>query len=367
MTMRPNRHRPHPRTPTPPRITLGANIAALLVTAAALAALVGGMLWWGLGKPPIQAHTPWTAAQTFDFVKIVLAVVGGVGGVVALVVAYRKQRLGESAEQRENARLFAENLTAATEQLGSDQPAVRLAGMYALERLAQTADQQQTVASIFCAYLRMPHPAPSATNPKMRHQKSVGSGEDSANSNQSKALIETRMTAQRMLAAHLRPNDRSATKDTFWPDVDLDLTGAELDNLDFSQCHASSVIFNGASFHGTTRFDGAHFATGSFSESTFYGRADFTAAEFITDARFANARFRKSAVFADVHLHGGFTYSGANFSDHGLFANPRVRIHAAEDLRRDPPNGYVLVESSAEKNRLTNAHGKWGFLASTLN
>jgi hypothetical protein len=44
---------------------------------------------------------PSSGRDRLDMVKIVLAVVGGVGGVVALTVAYRKQRHGEVADNRE--------------------------------------------------------------------------------------------------------------------------------------------------------------------------------------------------------------------------------------------------------------------------
>ena len=72
----------------------------------------------------------------------------GIGGLVALVVAYRRQKVTEAADrhQRDVAadtkhdlaeRRITELYTKAVEQLGHEKAAVRLGGLYALERLAQ--------------------------------------------------------------------------------------------------------------------------------------------------------------------------------------------------------------------------------------
>jgi hypothetical protein len=74
--------------------------------------------------PSTGSATAWTVTNTFDAMKIVLAVVGGIGGVVALTVAYRRQHLGETAEQREDTKLFTDRFTKAAELLGSDKAAV---------------------------------------------------------------------------------------------------------------------------------------------------------------------------------------------------------------------------------------------------
>jgi hypothetical protein len=146
-------------------LSLGANIAVLLTVAMLATAGIGVLLWWALGHPSLQGSA-WTVANSFDFAKVVLAIVGGIGAVVALVVAYRKQHLGEAAEFREDTKLFAERFTKASDQLGSDKAPVRLAGMYALESLAQgTPEQRQMIVNVLCAYLRMPYLPPAAPSP----------------------------------------------------------------------------------------------------------------------------------------------------------------------------------------------------------
>ncbi|MBB4930678.1 hypothetical protein F4561_001498 [Lipingzhangella halophila] len=145
-------------------------ITALLVVLLACAGLV--LMGVQRMKPEPQL-TPQTA---FDLLKLAFAVVAGLGAVVGLVVAYRRQRVledgtrraeaadrrAEQAEEREGTRLFTERFTTAAAQLGDEQPAVRLAGVHALAHLADDApsrDLRQMVIDVLCAYLRMPYEA----------------------------------------------------------------------------------------------------------------------------------------------------------------------------------------------------------------
>lgn len=76
-----------------------------------------------------------------EIIKLTGSIVLGTGGGVALLLAARRQRATEVdiAQKKHDAteRRVTELYTSATEQLGSDKAAVRLAGLYALERLAQ--------------------------------------------------------------------------------------------------------------------------------------------------------------------------------------------------------------------------------------
>src|SRR6266496_3191163 len=72
-----------------------------------------------------------TASDRLEVVRIVLTVAAGTGGVVALVLAGRRQW---STEHDATERRITELYTKAVDQLGSEQAAVRLGGLYALER-----------------------------------------------------------------------------------------------------------------------------------------------------------------------------------------------------------------------------------------
>jgi hypothetical protein len=197
-----------------------------------------------------------SAGNLYNLLKVAFAFAAGVGGVFALVTAYRKQRVAEFAEQREAARLFNERFTTAAGQLGHDSPAVRLAGVYAMARLADDWPQQrQTCVDVLCAYLRMPYePDPGPDAP---------AGEQQA----FRSLREVRHTVIRVITAHLRPGQRRAPTARDWRGLDLEFTGAEFTGGRVSFVTArftgGMVSFEDARFtDGTVIFSGAQFTDG---------------------------------------------------------------------------------------------------------
>jgi hypothetical protein len=100
--------------------------------------------------------------------------------------------------------------------------------LHALERLAQNNPaQRQTIIDVICAYVRMPFPLPDDKPP----------GEDApadahTRYEQRRQELQVRLTAQRLLVAHLWPD----AADTFWPDINLDLTEAQLYRFDLTDC-----------------------------------------------------------------------------------------------------------------------------------
>jgi len=119
---------------------------------------------------------------------------------VALIVGYRKARVEESASRRDDQRLFSDRYQDAAELLGHEK-AARLAGVYAVARLADDwQDQQQQCIDVFCAYLRLPYD-PHALD-----------GER-----------EVRLTVIRLITSHLTANAH-----TTWRGRDFDFTGVHL-------------------------------------------------------------------------------------------------------------------------------------------
>lgn len=305
-------------------MSLAANIAVLLVVAVLLAATTGVSIWLILGRPSLRASAPWTVTDSFNFAKVVLAIIGGIGAVVALVIAYRKQKLGEAAERREESKVFAERFTKAAEQLGSDQAAIRLAGVYAFEKLAEDwHNGRQTCIDVLCAYLRMPYtPARRSVQPAKTR--------DNEKKKDAREEKQVRDTAIRVIAGHLREGAEPS-----WQGFDFDFTGATFDGGDFSKCVFSGgkVSFSHASFvGGITEFCGAKF---SGADMNFIGLMldggylDFLRAEFCGswvrfghmhcedgNFRFHGAQFSGGfATFAFSELEGGeFDFTEAVFS-----------------------------------------------------
>jgi hypothetical protein len=71
--------------------SLGRHIVAVLVLAAAVFVAAVILIWLGLGGPHPRPDADFTTTNQLEIVKLALAVVAGVGGVVALVVAYQRQ------------------------------------------------------------------------------------------------------------------------------------------------------------------------------------------------------------------------------------------------------------------------------------
>ncbi len=327
--------------------TVGGAVA-LLVVMTSVAFLV-------LGLPGVEHKAQLTIADLFDLLKLAFAVVAGLGGVVALVMAYRRQRVAEAANRlAEAANRLAEatqehrrSVDAATQahqertaadarldaaerritdlyakaadQLGSAKAPVRLAGLYALERLAQgNPEHRQTVVNLLCAYLRMPW---EPGTPEAREER------------------EVRSTAQRVLAAHLRGPADGPAPAGLWPGIALDLTEATLVDLDFQEVQVRGPGFAGAAFHGTTRFDRATFHDrGKFERATFHGPAGFQHAAFERGAVFTGAalhglthfhgtRFARRVDFTGASFHDGASFSGAAFERAVTF----TRVTFAQD------------------------------------
>ncbi|MFF2475061.1 pentapeptide repeat-containing protein [Streptomyces sp. NPDC058066] len=236
-----------------------------------------------------------------------------IGAVLAGLYAYRKQLLAEGDAHRADASQLADRYTTAAEQLGHNQAAVRLAGVYALARLADDwTEQRQVCIDVLCAYLRMPYePDPSLPSHKEGER-------------------EVRHTIIQVIRDHLQEPDAA----TAWCLHDFNFTGAVFDGGDFTTSHLRGVVsFSGATFSGgTVSFDSATFSGGdvSFSGATFSGgdvgfdhatfsgsTVHFTDATFSgSDVNFDNAKFSgRDVYFSGATFSGGsVTFTGATFS-----------------------------------------------------
>jgi hypothetical protein len=107
---------------------------------------------------PAGAHP----IQPKDLTQFALTIVAGIGGVVALVVAYRRQRGIEESR-------FVERFGAASSQLGNSDVAVRLAGVYAMAGVADEASgpERQQCVDVLVAY-PTPRSLGATTKPNSR-------------------------------------------------------------------------------------------------------------------------------------------------------------------------------------------------------
>lgn len=218
---------------------------------------------------PVEVPGGSPRVDSLDVIRTTLSMLAFIGALLAGLYAYRKQRLTEGDAARADAQQFADRYTKSAEQLGSDQAAIRLAGVYAMARLGDDwLEQRQTCIDVLCAYLRMPYQPPD----RPEHRP----GED-----------QVRRTIVRVIAAHLR----LSTTTPSWSTADLDLSGARLEDADFTGASfVGFARFAGASFTGIARFAGASFASvAGFEGVSFADDAGFMGASFASVARFEGA------------------------------------------------------------------------------
>lgn len=140
--------------PPPPVSNRFIALAAMTVIAVTFV-----LLWWLWGvatqvqPPPGAAITP-SPSVKIDAVRTALTTGAGIGGLIALLLAFRRQRHTEiqsrltyesamASEADATERRATELYSAGAEQLGSEFAAVRMAGLYALDRLGQSYPSQR--------------------------------------------------------------------------------------------------------------------------------------------------------------------------------------------------------------------------------
>nr|WP_246481017.1 pentapeptide repeat-containing protein [Amycolatopsis umgeniensis] len=161
----------------------------------------------------------------------------------------------------------------------------------------------------------------------MPFEQALDSGQDTPARSVVAQERQVRIAAQRILAQHLRPGSPPA--DTFWPHVDLDLTGATLIDFHFERCQVRSAHFTGATFVGDTDFGGTTFLThAEFDNTVFGGSARFSDAKFVKDARFRDARFQEPVRFRGSTFHGVARFTDSEFLDDVWFGSAVFRGEA---------------------------------------
>ncbi|WP_280295413.1 pentapeptide repeat-containing protein [Nocardia abscessus] len=340
-------------------------LAVLLAAVGGL--LIAGIVWWLLWLfLGAKAETP----NQVDLTKIALTVTAGVGGAVALVVSYRKQRDQERAR-------FAELFGAAAKQLGDPDVAVRIAGVYAMAGVADefgAPGRRQQCIDVLCGYLRLPYePDAGADHLVSRSESSEVNGVAVERRYQFRQNDrEVRRAIVDVIVAHVRPS-----AETSWSDRDFDFADAILEDADFRYAVFSGertyfaravfigsrattfeytkftgryVSFRDALFRGVrTLFDDVTFALRDSARTEIRGAGlKFDGAIFSSPVSFHRSVFRGSAVwfrgttfrgertsFAEARFlaerveFGAATFEGAQVDfDRAIFGGSHIDISA---------------------------------------
>ena len=317
-------------------------------------AVVLVVLGAGLAAGLLVAFGDGQHTAQLDAIRTAGTIVLGTGGAAALWLTARRQRTSElslnqtlaahaatvsDAEARRITDLYGK----AADQLGSAQAPVRLAGLYALERLAQdNPAQRQTIVDLLCAYLRMSYEPPRrepvrrpVTRPPGVSRPLLGSAArrrasvrlapptprfdtQTGTATEAEQEHQVRRTAQAILFRHLLVGTKEEPADTFWSGVSLDLTGALLGPANLIGCRITAADFTGAIFTGDVWFDRAKFGLD----------AVFTGVRFVGDVGFGSARFDHSALFDGVTFERFAKFNDADFSGRANFDEAEFRSGA---------------------------------------
>jgi uncharacterized protein YjbI with pentapeptide repeats len=353
-------NRPDPPTPRP--------LSNWFIVAGALVVLaIVAVIWFVM----LRRYDGQGMQVQLDAIRTGGTLVIGIGGAVALLLTARRQRYIEltlvHTDRDATERRITELYTKAADQLGSEQAPVRLAGLYALERLAHsTIEHRQTIVDVICAYLRMPYTLPQPTASVLgRSYRSPGPARrrrartltdrpphatpTSRGSRQERAEQErqVRLTAQNILLRNLRIVAQRRRRwwhrtpppaAPAWPGIRLDLTGAlllkfslsgcQLDYADFTRARfTDGASFRDAQFTGGASFWNAQFIGGpcipgaDFEDAQFIGRTVFSSAQFTGGAFFSGARFIGKALFEGAQFTGGAYFVDAQFTDRAYFGS----------------------------------------------
>ncbi|WP_157555355.1 pentapeptide repeat-containing protein [Nocardia crassostreae] len=244
---------------------------------------------------------PTAVAAPIDITRVSLTIVGGIGGVVVLVVAYRRQRDVEQSR-------FVDRFGAAASQLGDRDVAIRIAGVYAMAGAADESDglRRQQCIDVLCGYLRLPYDPRHGSSGRTKLVTTVprvvqgcdrGEVEEHVEYRQNDR--EVRDTIVRVITDRLRPEAEYS-----WSKSNFDFRTAYLEEADFSRVTFSSLA----------RFGRVTFANDAwFTDAHFPGNAWFTRAKFLADARFERAVFRRDAWFAHADFDGVAWFKDARF------------------------------------------------------
>ena len=305
------------------RLTRRVQRSALLlaVVCAVLGGLgIAGLAWWVLWLAlGARVQTP----NQLDLTKIALSISAGVGGAVALVVAYRRQRDNERGR-------FTEQFGAAARQLGDSDVAVRIAGVYAMAGVADefgSSSRRQQCVDVLCGYLRLPYEPDAGANHLVSRSETIE--EDGVKREVKYQLRQNDRQVRRgivdVIVAHVRP-----TAQVSWSMCDFDFSDAVLEDSDFRRAvfagertYFARAVFTGnrATTFEYTRFTGQYI---SFRDCVFRG-----ATTLFRDAEFAPNEQAKSELPGSGVRFDGAVFNSRTGFERTVFRGAKVTFEEA--------------------------------------
>lgn len=303
---------------------------------------------WGEGGWLTNWRSTGVGSTPLDVVRVSLTTIGGIGGTGYLVIKYRERASAERAEkaaeltrkdiEQEKAE---QNLLSAVQQVGSESPQVRIAGVYALADVADTykGPYKQRVVDILCGYLRTQRGTREVVTDNQNAddfpvQKQDYASNDSAVESTILNILSRRLRKRREASGSAQPIRQDVEDDQLWCDCTLDLRGAVIyEPIDFSNAtFDADVRAQGAHILADVDFRNVKFSSKiDFSRATFRGYADFRRATFGGSVEFQQTRFASVADFQDSIFERGCSFNKASI---GKAAFNRAKFHGTTYFNR---------------------------------
>ena len=330
---------------------------------AGLLVLVLGIAFTACQWDWLHKSTPATNAST-TLRNMGLLIGGGLAAVFAIWrgwVAERQSRTSQLQANIAERNLVNERYQRGVEMLGHDTLAVRMGGIYALQRLAKEHPEQYHIQTmqLFCAFARDP-----VGNLDSPVSQTGGVIERYGNLRNAKL----RGDVQAVMNALGRRSRQGVRLEMGTKDFSLDLRSADLrfawlEGFNLSHARLSYADFSGAMLAGANLawawLDGANMSN-SYLKGAKLPSADLTFSDltsaFLEGADLSGARFFSSdlsdANFQNAHLYGvslsRSTVLGANFQDANLSGADFSLSNSAHDTS---PYNYGLTQAQLDEAR----------------
>ena len=342
--------------------------SAITIWTIAAATAYTALNWrWGQNGPLSGWTLNGEQSGPLERIKSSLVIIGGIGGVGYLVIKYRQQ----SGAERDRARLEEneadKKLADAVQQLGSESPQVRIAGVYALADVADTyaGPYPQRVVDILCGYLRTQRTHSNYDRIKRPTNADATKADDNKRNTQHFTNIDNvvESTIVSTLASHLKVINKTSDRETYqpgaWSHCSIDLHGSTLtESIDFSNTYIAKINTQNANIkyiildHATVReaiFEDVNFMQeAKFKGTTFKETASFSRSTFIEDAHFQSVKFTKITDFNNTTFEQHANFAGTS-DDKSTFGT-RVDFQGVRFL-----NGANFCFSVFQSNDFLNA------------
>lgn len=258
--------------------------------------------------------------------QMILWIAGGIIAIVTLILTWRRDRTARLSVDIDKDANFTNRYTEAVRQLGDDSFAIRLGGIYALERIARDSPRDgETILKVLAAFIR--RVSPSENSPFAEYSAPIDRGVDVEAAGYVLAQVSK-------MVPESSPVDLSYTVLT-----DVDFSGAnfpkanfvhsvinrstfdraKLDGANFSMADLGLSKFDLASLVGIDAF-GANLLNTTFKESTCqksnFRNSDMSGSNFdlcnLEDANLCGVKFLDT-TFRNAKLKGA-DISGSNHS-----------------------------------------------------